>query len=105
MINPIPDPTPQQTAPYPIAVENDDAVAPDIILISSDDDEDEKDDVGPHPNLINWNWDDVIVILSDDEADAKTIDTQVSVIGRKRVYALNDESDNDEEYWLNAFLF
>ncbi|GJV03122.1 hypothetical protein Tco_1336691, partial [Tanacetum coccineum] len=77
-----------------------------IILISSNDDEDEKDDAAPHLNLINWNWDNVIVIPSDDEADAKVVDTQVSVIGRKRVYALIDESGSDEEeYWSNAFLF
>ncbi|GKG55214.1 hypothetical protein Tco_0571854 [Tanacetum coccineum] len=62
------------------------------------DDEDEEDDGAPHPNLINWNWDEIIVIPSDDEADEKEVDTQVSVIGRKRVYALIDENDNDEEY-------
>ncbi|GJV03123.1 hypothetical protein Tco_1336692, partial [Tanacetum coccineum] len=55
-INPTPNPTSQQTAPYHIAVENDDHdAALDIILISSNDDEDEKDDAAPHPNLINWN--------------------------------------------------
>ncbi|GJS43619.1 hypothetical protein Tco_0568662, partial [Tanacetum coccineum] len=41
----------------------------------------------------NWNYDDVIVIPSDEEADEK----RVSVIGRKCVYALIDESDNDKE--------
>ncbi|GKA91508.1 hypothetical protein Tco_0813378 [Tanacetum coccineum] len=62
-------------------------VAPDIILILSDDDEDEEDAAAC-----------VIVIPSDDEVDEKEVKTLVSVIGRKRVYALIDESDNDEEY-------
>nr|GFA88756.1 hypothetical protein [Tanacetum cinerariifolium] len=130
--------------------------------------------ISPHPNtffnpsLLNWNWDDVIVIPSDDdeanvnkpiplpvedadvevilsstqlyltdpkllhiiilsstqsyltgivvpsdddkahaEEDISTsINTQVHVKTRKRVYALIDESDSDDEpYWSNAFLF
>ncbi|GKB51356.1 hypothetical protein Tco_0902109 [Tanacetum coccineum] len=59
--------------------------------------EDEEDPAAPHPS--------VIVIPSDDEVDEKEVKTPVSVIGRKCVYALIDESDNDEEYWSNAFLF
>ncbi|GJZ74136.1 hypothetical protein Tco_0638282 [Tanacetum coccineum] len=56
-----------------------------------------------NPNLIGWNWDDVIVISSNDEYDkeedipTQTIKTQVQVIGRKRVYCLVDESESDEE--------
>nr|GFA27425.1 hypothetical protein [Tanacetum cinerariifolium] len=50
----------------------------------------DEEDAAPHDNEA----DDVIVIPSDDEADEKP----VSVIGRKRVYALIDESDSDEEY-------
>nr|GFC20344.1 hypothetical protein [Tanacetum cinerariifolium] len=42
-----------------VAVENY-GVASAIIFISSDDDEDEEDAGAPHPNLINWNLDDVI---------------------------------------------
>nr|GEY04418.1 putative zinc finger, CCHC-type [Tanacetum cinerariifolium] len=42
-----------------VAVENY-GVASAIIFISSDDDEDEEDVGAPHPNLINWNLDDVI---------------------------------------------
>ncbi|GJW88890.1 hypothetical protein Tco_0164230 [Tanacetum coccineum] len=97
-----PNPTPQQPSLHLIDVENYDA-SPNIILIASDDDEDDEDKedaAPPHHNLISWNWDDVIVIPSDDEADEKP----VSVIGRKRVYALIDESDSDEEYWSNAFF-
>ncbi|GKD17306.1 hypothetical protein Tco_1206464, partial [Tanacetum coccineum] len=50
---------------------------------------------------------DVIVISIDDEPEmsAKTVATQVPVLGRKRVFSLIDESDNDEEYWSIAFLF
>ncbi|GJW33980.1 hypothetical protein Tco_0054012 [Tanacetum coccineum] len=68
----------------------------------------------PHHNLMNWNWDDVIVIPSDNEADDVIVissddeaddvivipsddeadEKPVSVIGRKRVYALIDESDS-----------
>ncbi|GJZ73161.1 hypothetical protein Tco_0637307 [Tanacetum coccineum] len=66
----------------------------DVIVIPSDN---ETDDVIVIP--IDDEADDVIVISSDDETDEKP----VSVIGRKRVYALIDESD--EEYWSNGFLF
>ncbi|GKB40210.1 hypothetical protein Tco_0885152 [Tanacetum coccineum] len=105
---------------HPIDVEHYDASL-NIILIASDDDEDYEDDehaVAPHHNLMNWNWDDVIVIPSDNETDDVIVipsddeaddvivissddeadEKPVSVIGRKRVYALIDESDSDEEY-------
>nr|GFA91428.1 hypothetical protein [Tanacetum cinerariifolium] len=74
--------------------------------------------IAPHhnpffnPNLLNWNWDDIIVVASDDdkahaEEDISTsVNTQVHVKTRKRVYALIDESDSDDEpYWSNAFFF
>nr|GEZ61613.1 hypothetical protein [Tanacetum cinerariifolium] len=61
--------------------------------------------------MLIWNWDDVIVIPSDDdeahlEEDISTsVNTQVHVKTRKRVYALIDESDSDDEpYWSNAFF-
>ncbi|GKE18635.1 hypothetical protein Tco_1426212 [Tanacetum coccineum] len=120
--------------PIPAPVEDADvefsSISPDIvfevIVIPSDDDEsganepipapveDVDVEIAPHPNhffnphLLNWNWDDVIVIPSDDdEPDAKEeISTPVNVLGRKRVYALIDESDSDDEpYRSNAFLF
>nr|GEZ81816.1 hypothetical protein [Tanacetum cinerariifolium] len=101
-----------------------------VILIPIDDDEanvnepiplpveDTDVEIAPHHNpffnlkLLNWNLDDVIVILSDDdeprtEEDIYTsVNTQVHVKNRKRVFALIDESDSDDEpYWSNVFLF
>ncbi|GKF20505.1 hypothetical protein Tco_0069143 [Tanacetum coccineum] len=65
-----------------------------------------------NPSLVNWNWDEVILIPSDDdepraEEDIYTsVNTQVHVKNRKRVFALIDESDSDDEpYWSNTFLF
>ncbi|GKB83509.1 hypothetical protein Tco_0950404 [Tanacetum coccineum] len=98
----------------------------EVIVIPSDDDESGANEpipalvedadvkIAPHPNpffnphLMNWNWDDVIVIPSDDEEpDAnEELFTPVNVLGRKRVYALIDESDSDDEpYRSKAFLF
>ncbi|GKC41759.1 hypothetical protein Tco_1059481 [Tanacetum coccineum] len=48
-------------------------------------------------------WDDVIVISSDEEPEMPT--KKVSVKSRKRVFALVDESDSDDDCWSNAFLF
>ncbi|GKD17432.1 hypothetical protein Tco_1206590 [Tanacetum coccineum] len=82
-------PHPIDVAPEPFGVENDD-VASHIILISSDD----EDDAAPH------------IIEADEKAEIPAfLDTQVTVKSRKRVFALIDESDSDEEYWSNAFLF
>ena len=50
-----------------------------------------------NPNLINWNWDDVIVISSDDEDDEQVETSRPINLGQKRVYCLVDESDSDEE--------
>ncbi|GJR26070.1 hypothetical protein Tco_1102302 [Tanacetum coccineum] len=71
----------------------------DIIVIS--DEEDSSDEENEDIPL------DVIVISSDDEPEmpTKTVATQVPVLGRKRVFSLIDESDSEEEYWTNAFLF
>jgi hypothetical protein len=61
--------------------------------------------------LTNWNWDDVIVISSDDEYDEEeqipmpTVESRVVVVGRKRVYSLIDESESDEEKNLCSLLF
>nr|GFB88394.1 hypothetical protein [Tanacetum cinerariifolium] len=98
----------------------------DVIAIPSDDGEanvkepiplpveDADVEIAPHhnpffnPKLLNWNWDNVIVIPSDDDkAHAKedictSANTQVHVKTRKRVCALIDESDSDDEpYWSN----
>nr|GEX87031.1 hypothetical protein [Tanacetum cinerariifolium] len=64
-------------------------IVPSLHSIDVENYEDEEDVAAPHDNEA----DDVIVIPSADEADEKP----VSVIGRKRVYALIDESDSDEE--------
>ncbi|GKA03770.1 ribonuclease H-like domain-containing protein [Tanacetum coccineum] len=51
-------------------------------------------------NLIGWNWDDVYIVISNDEEEdipTPTVETQVQVICRKRVYSLVDESESDEE--------
>ncbi|GJW35992.1 hypothetical protein Tco_0058912 [Tanacetum coccineum] len=97
----------------------------DVIIVPSNDDEpislpveDVDVEIAPHhnpffnPKLLNWNWDEVIVVPSDDdeghaEEDISTfVNTQVHVKNRKRVFALIDESDSDDEpYWSNAFLF
>ncbi|GKC26314.1 hypothetical protein Tco_1033608, partial [Tanacetum coccineum] len=65
--------------------------------------------IAPHhnpffnPTLLNWNWDDVIVVPSDDdeghaEEDIYTsVNTQVHVKNRKRVFALIDERGSDDE--------
>ena len=61
-----------------------------------------------NPNLINWNWDDVIVISSDDEDDGEeepipspTVVSQVFVPGRKRVYCLVHVSS----FYCLCFIF
>ncbi|GKA14249.1 ABC transporter A, ABCA [Tanacetum coccineum] len=83
-----------------------------VIVISSDEEyssDDEKydipeDDIVPAvPTIPASHWDDVIVNSSDEEP--KMPAKRVSVKSRKRVFALIDESDSDEEYWSNAFLF
>ncbi|GJR65055.1 hypothetical protein Tco_0011120 [Tanacetum coccineum] len=48
-------------------------------------------------------WDDVIVISSDEEPEMPA--KKVSVKSRKRVFALVDESDSDDDCWSNAFIF
>nr|GEX52547.1 hypothetical protein [Tanacetum cinerariifolium] len=102
----------------------------DVIVIPSDDDEanvnepiplpveDADVEIAPHhnpffnPKLLNWNWDDVIVVPSDDDKDhaeediSTSVNTQVHVKTRKRIYALIDESDSDDESTnLRAVLF
>ncbi|GKE31515.1 hypothetical protein Tco_1450837 [Tanacetum coccineum] len=90
----------------------------DVIVIPSDKEyssdeeyssDDEKydipeDDVVPAvPVIPAVPWDDVIVISSDEEPEMPT--KKLSVKSRKRVFALVDESDSDEDCWSNAFLF
>nr|GEY70800.1 hypothetical protein [Tanacetum cinerariifolium] len=86
----------------------------DVIVIPSDDDEANVNEPIPLPveDANVENWDNVIVVPSDDdkahaEEDISTsVNTQVHVKTRKRVYALIDESDSDDEpYWSDAFLF
>nr|GEY91287.1 hypothetical protein [Tanacetum cinerariifolium] len=108
---------------------NESILSPVKMLICDDDEanvnepislpaEDADVEIAPHHNpffktkLLNWNWDDVIVVPCDDdeahlEEDISTsVNTQVHVKTRKHVYALIDESDSDDEpYWSNAFLF
>ncbi|GJT76641.1 hypothetical protein Tco_1043366 [Tanacetum coccineum] len=81
----------------------------DVIVISSDEEyssDDEKygipedDDVPAVPTVP---WDDVIGISSDEEPEMPA--KKVSVKSRKRVFALVDESDSDDDCWSNAFLF
>ncbi|GJV75613.1 ribonuclease H-like domain-containing protein [Tanacetum coccineum] len=60
-----------------------------------------EDDVVPAVSTVPW--DDVIVISSDEEPEMPA--KKVSVKSRKRVFALVDESDSDEDCWSNAFLF
>ncbi|GJT07896.1 hypothetical protein Tco_0842358 [Tanacetum coccineum] len=66
----------------------------DVIVISKDDDV---------PAIPAVPWDDVIVISSDEEPEMPA--KKVSVKSRKRVFALVDESDSDDDCWSNAFLF
>ncbi|GJS63592.1 hypothetical protein Tco_0678156 [Tanacetum coccineum] len=82
-----------------ISDEENEDIPLDFIVIS--DEEDSSDEESEDIPL------DVIVISIDDEPEmsAKTVATQVPVLGRKRVFSLIDESDNDEEYWSIAFLF
>ncbi|GKE80578.1 hypothetical protein Tco_1550578, partial [Tanacetum coccineum] len=82
-----------------ISDEENEDIPLDFIVIS--DEEDSSDEESEDIPL------DVIVISRDDEPamSSKTVATQVPVLGRKRVFPLIDESDNDEEYWSNAFLF
>ncbi|GJY24199.1 hypothetical protein Tco_0397857 [Tanacetum coccineum] len=93
----------------------------DIIVISSDEEyssDDEKDDIPEDdvvpavltvpavptiPAIPAPHWDDVIVISSYEEPEMPA--KKVSVKSRKRVFALVDEIDSDEECWSNAFLF
>nr|GEX17752.1 hypothetical protein [Tanacetum cinerariifolium] len=133
---------PDANKPNPSLVEDADLIAPhsntfcspslvnwnwdEVILISSDDDEtnvnepialpveDDADvEIALHhnpflnPKLLNSYWDDVVVVPSDDdeghaEEDIYTsVNTQVHVQNRKRVFALIDESDSDDEpYWI-----
>ncbi|GJV36866.1 hypothetical protein Tco_1409343 [Tanacetum coccineum] len=82
---------------------------------SSDDEKDDipEDDVVPTvpvvlvvpivPTIPAPNSDDVVVISSDEEPEMPA--KKVSVKRRKRVFALVDESDSDEECWSNVFLF
>ena len=66
-------------------------------------------------NLINWNCDDVTVILTNDEYDEEeeiptpTVKNQVIIVGRKKVYSLFDENESDEYVainwvWSNSML-
>ncbi|GJT75541.1 ATP-dependent DNA helicase PIF1-like protein [Tanacetum coccineum] len=62
-------------------------------------------------NLLNWDYDDAIVISDDDEDMRAPIVTnftenQVVVLGRKRSYTLTDESESesDEDSWFLDFL-
>nr|GFA45369.1 hypothetical protein [Tanacetum cinerariifolium] len=84
----------------------------DVIVIPSDDDEANVNKPIPLPVKDADVEDDVIVVPSDDdkahaEEDIFTsVNTQVHVKTRKRVYVLIDESDSDDEpYCSNAFLF
>nr|GEV00586.1 hypothetical protein [Tanacetum cinerariifolium] len=84
----------------------------DVIVISSDEkylsdeeysSDDEKYDIPEDDAVPVVPWDDVIVISSDEEPEMPM--KKVSVKSRKRVFALVDESDSDDDYWSNAFLF
>ena len=50
-----------------------------------------------NPNLLNRNWDDIIVISDDEEDDEDTptsiVENQVLVFGQKTIYSLIDESN------------
>nr|GEY02395.1 hypothetical protein [Tanacetum cinerariifolium] len=124
-----PNPSPVKDADLPNTFFNPSLVNSnwdEVILIPSDDDEANVnepipllvEDAGVEIRfmfkrlLLNSNWDDVIVVPSDDdepraEEDIYTsVNTQVHMKNRKRVFALIDESNSDDEpYWLNAFLF
>ncbi|GKF15848.1 hypothetical protein Tco_0057310, partial [Tanacetum coccineum] len=84
----------------------------DVIVISNDKEyssDDEKYGIPEDDDVLAVHvvpvvpWDDVIVNSSDEEPEIPA--KKVSVRSRKRVFALVDESDSDDDCWLNAFLF
>ncbi|GKD69249.1 hypothetical protein Tco_1323339 [Tanacetum coccineum] len=70
----------------------------DVIVISSDEEyssDDEKYGISKNDVVPAVSWDDVIVISSDEEPEMPA--KKVSMKSRKRVFALVDESDSDDD--------